>query len=151
MKIISGLSYLGCIITCYSQLLFVKEHRGTLCAGFQLFVTIGIFLASALSLVLNWCWLSVFALVLGVIVVILLAFVPETPGWLVAHKKEEAAIKAILWLTGSSDEKVDLDLKEIKANLAAQVHRGGVTDSVDLVGEHLINFEIVFFQLLVFM
>ena len=91
----------GCVLgpTYISEISEVST-RGTLGALFQLFLTVGIFLAFVLGSVLSY---TVLAIVCALIIVLFLAtfyWMPESPVWLVGERRKQDATVAMLVLRG---------------------------------------------------
>ncbi|CAK9800036.1 Facilitated trehalose transporter Tret1-2 homolog [Anthophora plagiata] len=98
----------GCVLgpTYISEIAEVST-RGTLGALFQLFLTVGIFLAFILGSVLNY---TTFAIVCAGIIVLFLGtfyWMPESPVWLVGQRRKQDATVALAALRGK-----DYDPKE---------------------------------------
>lgn len=91
----------GCVLgpTYISEISEVST-RGTLGALFQLFLTVGIFLAFVLGSVLSY---TMFALVCALIIVGFVAsfyWMPESPVWLVGKMEKRSALMALSVLRG---------------------------------------------------
>jgi len=93
--------------------------RGGLCSISSLAGSLGIFLAYLVGYALSWEWLAMFAVMLTALMVILMAFMPETPRWLLAHNKRHATIKVLIWLRGSEYDVAE-ECFEIENNLDQQ-------------------------------
>jgi len=93
--------------------------RGGLGSINQLAVTLGIFLAYLVGYALSWEWLAMFAVMLTALMVILMAFMPETRRWLLAHNKRHVAIRELEWLRGSEYDVAE-ECFEIESNLDQQ-------------------------------
>ncbi|CAH1267647.1 SLC2A6 [Branchiostoma lanceolatum] len=93
--------------------------RGLLGASFQLMVTIGILLVYVFGNFLHWRWLAVVCLIPAVILIIAMAFMPETPRWLLAKGRRPAAVTSLLWLRGP-DVDVEDECADIESNLQQQ-------------------------------
>lgn len=93
----------GCVLgpTYISEIAEVST-KGTLGAMFQLFLTVGIFVAFILGSVLSY---SLFALACAVIVVLFLLtfyWMPESPIWLVGQNRKQDAAAALSVLRGEN-------------------------------------------------
>lgn len=77
-----------------------KNLRGTLGAGFQLSVTVGVVLAYALGIALSWRWLAVVGIALSVMLALLMLVVPETPHYLLGCGETDKAYDSLRWLRG---------------------------------------------------
>ncbi|XP_019625170.1 PREDICTED: solute carrier family 2, facilitated glucose transporter member 8-like [Branchiostoma belcheri] len=93
--------------------------RGLLGASFQLMVTIGILLVYVFGNFLGWRWLAIVCLLPAVILIIAMAFMPETPRWLLAKGRRPAAVTSLLWLRGP-DVDVEDECADIESNLQQQ-------------------------------
>ncbi|XP_043584198.1 facilitated trehalose transporter Tret1-like [Bombus pyrosoma] len=111
----------GCVLgpTYISEISEVST-RGTLGALFQLFLTVGIFVAFILGSVLNYTML---ALVCALIVVFFLAtfyWMPESPVWLVNQNRKQEATSAMSVLRGEDyDPKQELNEMQKEAEASA--------------------------------
>ena len=65
----------------------------------------------------NWRWSAIAGVGPSACLVLLMAFMPETARWLLAHKKEERAEKTLKWLRGP-DVEIQDEIVEIKASLS---------------------------------
>eukprot|EP00698_Gefionella_okellyi_P016002 TRINITY_DN4554_c0_g1_i1.p2 TRINITY_DN4554_c0_g1~~TRINITY_DN4554_c0_g1_i1.p2 ORF type:complete len:493 (+),score=90.06 TRINITY_DN4554_c0_g1_i1:67-1479(+) len=74
--------------------------RGSLGSMGQLAVTIGTFIAYVLGLGIDFRWLARVGAFIPAILFALLFFVPESPRWLVANGKMDAAMAALVRLRG---------------------------------------------------
>jgi len=93
--------------------------RGGLGSIHQLAITFGIFLAYLVGYALSWEWLAMFPVMITVLMVISMAFMPETPRWLLAHNKQHVAIRELRWLRGSEYDVAE-ECSEIKTRLDQQ-------------------------------
>ncbi|XP_050481930.1 facilitated trehalose transporter Tret1-2 homolog isoform X2 [Bombus huntii] len=111
----------GCVLgpTYISEISEVST-RGTLGALFQLFLTVGIFVAFILGSVLNYTML---ALVCALIVAFFLAtfyWMPESPVWLVNQNRKQEATSAMSVLRGEDyDPKQELNEMQKEAEASA--------------------------------
>ncbi|XP_052773540.1 solute carrier family 2, facilitated glucose transporter member 8-like [Mya arenaria] len=69
--------------------------RGTLGAGVQLSITIGILAAYASGLSLTWSNMAVVGLVLSIVQLVASFLVPETPRWLLMNSTKVEAVRAL--------------------------------------------------------
>ncbi|KOC68302.1 Facilitated trehalose transporter Tret1 [Habropoda laboriosa] len=107
----------GCVVgpTYISEIAEVST-RGTLGALFQLFLTLGIFLAFVLGSVLNY---TTFAIVCAGIIVAFLAtfyWMPESPVWLVTQRRKQDATVALAAFRGQ-DYDPNQELNEMQRAL----------------------------------
>ncbi len=49
-----------------------------------------------------------------------MAFVPESPRWLILRGKEYSASKSLEWLRGRNDAAIDREIEKIKRDIAAK-------------------------------
>lgn len=122
-RFVSGLSIgaSSVVAPVYISEVAPPKYRGRMVISFQLNVVAGILVAYFSNYLLqgvggenDWRWM------LGVVAIPSLAFsilmlvTPETPRWLILYKKDEAAAKKVLELTGENAEQV---IAEIKATV----------------------------------
>ncbi|KAL4232111.1 major facilitator superfamily [Mactra antiquata] len=94
--------------------------RGTLGAGVQLSITIGILVAYATGITCSWSNMALVGLIPAVLTFFVLNFIPETPRWLLMNGRKQEAFMALKQLrhphADCEDECRDieegLDLKE---------------------------------------
>ncbi|HEX6922829.1 MAG TPA: sugar porter family MFS transporter, partial [Bacillales bacterium] len=90
--------------------------RGTLASLNQLMITIGILLAYIIDFLFTpiegWRWMLGLAVVPAIALVIGVAFMPESPRWLVKRKREKEA-REVMKLTRKGDE-IESEIREIK-------------------------------------
>lgn len=95
------------ITTTYLVEIASTDIRGTIGCLVQLLTCLGVFITFAIGAVVNWFTL---ALVCGLLMIpfgVALAFMPESPRFLVKKGKTSKALEVIQWLSG---ERVDPDL-----------------------------------------
>ena len=105
-----------------------KEYRGMLGTLLQLTTVGGLLLAYILGIWLRAYWLAVASMVPVTLMVISMAFMPETPRWLVKYSNEDEAFAALEWLRGQSPDNYS-EYKEIKETIEAQAEEKTVTIS----------------------
>ncbi|MCY1569079.1 sugar porter family MFS transporter [Staphylococcus pettenkoferi] len=119
-RFIIGLAVGGstAIVPVYLSEMAPTEHRGSLSSLNQLMITIGI-LASylvnyAFTPIEGWRWMLGLAVVPSLILLIGVAFMPESPRWLLEHRSEQAA-RDVMRLTFPEHEidKEIADMREI--------------------------------------
>ncbi|UYV71780.1 SLC2A8 [Cordylochernes scorpioides] len=75
--------------------------RGLLGSGMQLSVTVGVLLVYAVGVALPWSWLAYHCCIYSGASMLMLTFCPETPRWLISHHRQEEALQAIRFLSGT--------------------------------------------------
>jgi sugar porter (SP) family MFS transporter len=119
-RLVIGLAVGGstAIVPVYLSEMAPTEQRGSLSSLNQLMITIGI-LASylinyAFTPIDGWRWMLGLAVVPSLILLIGVAFMPESPRWLLEHKSEQAA-RDVMKMTFNESEinKEIADMKEI--------------------------------------
>ena len=119
-RLVIGLAVGGstAIVPVYLSEMAPTEQRGSLSSLNQLMITIGI-LASylinyAFTPIDGWRWMLGLAVIPSLILLIGVAFMPESPRWLLEHKSEQAA-RDVMKMTFNENEinKEIADMKEI--------------------------------------
>jgi sugar porter (SP) family MFS transporter len=108
------------------------KNRGKLVATFQFNIVFGILLAYLSNYLLNgmgeeaWRWMLGILTFPAILFIILMFFVPESPRWLMVHKKEYQKAREILQVSDPDgvDEAIDaihrsIDEEKQKVNLSA--------------------------------
>ena len=94
------------------------DHRGIITTQFQLILTIGIFSASLIAygfvtyVAHGWQYVQAFGAVPAIVMLLCATWVPESPKWLLAHGKQEAAT-AVLASLRSDDDNVDVEVQRL--------------------------------------
>jgi len=101
------LTGIGCGMVCVAAPLYITEiaHcelRGTLGAGIQLSIAIGILTAYCLGLFLGWRDLAIVGAAAPVIGFLLSLRVTESPRWLLSVGRKADASNVLVWLRGTS-------------------------------------------------
>jgi len=101
------LTGVGCGMVCVAAPLYVtetapRELRGTLGAGIQLSITIGILMVYCLGLVLSWRDLAIVGVAAPVVGLLLSLRVAESPRWLLSVGRRTDAVQVLHWLRGIS-------------------------------------------------
>jgi len=101
------LTGVGCGMVCVAAPLYVtetasRELRGTLGAGIQLSITVGILMVYCLGLVLSWRDLAIIGASAPVISLLLLLRSAESPRWLLSASRRTDAKNVLIWLRGTS-------------------------------------------------
>ncbi|KYH14053.1 glucose transporter GlcP [Staphylococcus kloosii] len=117
-RFIIGLAVGGSMATVpvYLSEMAPTEFRGSLGSLNQLMITIGILAAYLVNYAFAdmeaWRWMVGLAVVPSVILLVGIAFMPESPRWLLEHKGENAARK-VMKITFDEKE-IDKEMKEMK-------------------------------------
>ena len=86
-------------------------------------ITIGILAAYLVNYAFadmeGWRWMLGLAVVPSVILLIGIAFMPESPRWLLEHKSEKAA-RDVMKITFNDDKEINTEIKEMKEIAALQ-------------------------------
>jgi MFS family permease len=107
------------------------KARGWIVSLFQLAVTAGIVFAYIVDYAFanveaGWRWMLGLAVAPAVVFGTGMVFLPETPRWLIRSGQHEIARRVLLRIREAAD--VDLEMSEIAASLAQQLHRGTWAD-----------------------
>ncbi|HLR19262.1 MAG TPA: sugar porter family MFS transporter [Staphylococcus sp.] len=119
-RLVIGLAVGGstAIVPVYLSEMAPTEQRGSLSSLNQLMITIGILssylINYAFTPIEGWRWMLGLAIVPSIILLVGVAFMPESPRWLLEHRSEKAA-RDVMKLTFSTTEidKEIADMKEI--------------------------------------
>ncbi|GEQ05795.1 sugar porter family MFS transporter [Staphylococcus gallinarum] len=119
-RLVIGLAVGGstAIVPVYLSEMAPTEQRGSLSSLNQLMITIGILssylINYAFTPIEGWRWMLGLAVLPSLILLMGVAFMPESPRWLLEHKSEKAA-RDVMRLTFSESEidKEIADMKEI--------------------------------------
>ncbi|MDG0844019.1 sugar porter family MFS transporter [Staphylococcus equorum] len=119
-RLVIGLAVGGstAIVPVYLSEMAPTEQRGSLSSLNQLMITIGILssylINYAFTPIEGWRWMLGLAIVPSIILLIGVAFMPESPRWLLEHRSEKAA-RDVMKLTFKHSEidKEIADMKEI--------------------------------------
>ena len=101
------LTGVGCGMICVAAPLYItetapRELRGTLGAGIQLSLTIGILMVYCLGLGLGWRDLAIVGAAAPVISLLLATRVVESPRWLLSVGRRADALNVMVWLRDTS-------------------------------------------------
>ncbi|XP_043914747.1 solute carrier family 2, facilitated glucose transporter member 8 [Protopterus annectens] len=96
--------------------------RGTLGSCVQLMVVTGIMGSYVAGLGLDWRWLAVVGCFPPFFMAVFMCFMPETPRFLLAQKKQLEAITALQFLRGPLVDH-ELECRQIEANFSEQENR----------------------------
>lgn len=117
-RIVIGLAVGGstAIVPVYLSEMAPTDSRGSLSSLNQLMITIGILssylINYAFAGIEGWRWMLGLAVVPSLILLIGVAFMPESPRWLLEHRGEKAARK-VMQLTFPANE-IDKEIAEMK-------------------------------------
>lgn len=115
-----GVGVVAVAVPLYVAEIVPANDRGKYMTFFQLLLTFGIVLAYFVDLIFtpSGNWRAMFALVLlpALILFVGMLFLPESPRWLIANKKEQHA-RAILLRIRQSAHDAENDIRTIKASL----------------------------------
>jgi SP family arabinose:H+ symporter-like MFS transporter len=125
-RLLSGLGVGSVLVAApmYIAELAPPALRGRMITVTQLFIVLGIFLASASNLLIlrleqysqdNWRWMLGIGVVPAVIYLFATLFVPESPRWHAMHGRMEAARRILARIRGASS--ADRELGEVCASL----------------------------------
>lgn len=124
-RFLSGLSIgaSSVVAPVYISEIAPPKYRGRMVISFQLNVVAGIMLAYFSNYLLqglggeqDWRWMLGVVAVPSLLFSILMLFTPETPRWLVLYKKDAAAAKKVLALTGdATDEMISAIQQSVSA------------------------------------
>ena len=92
------------------------KYRGGLGSINQLAITIGIFLAYLVGILVPWRWTAIFGIAVVSFMTVLMLFMPETPRWLLATGKKGKATEQLRWLRGPNYD-VEEECYEVETNL----------------------------------
>ncbi|BGP10957.1 Plasma membrane low glucose sensor [Rhodotorula toruloides] len=128
-RIFAGLGIGGtsCLVPVYQSETAPKHLRGAVVGGYQLLITVGLFIAAVIvNGTKNRMDISCYAIPIGLqfiwvaILVVGLAILPESPRYLIAAGRDEAAQDALSWILRAP---VESDIVgEHYAEIAASVH-----------------------------
>ena len=93
-----------------------KELRGTLGAGVQLGITVGILLAYVLGTLLTWQHLALLSAFFAVVQLLQSTRIPETPRYLLMRDRKQEALQSLAWLRGPVAD-IDEECRDIEENL----------------------------------
>ncbi|XP_065212661.1 facilitated trehalose transporter Tret1-like isoform X2 [Planococcus citri] len=116
-----GLAYIGEITQ--------PKIRGILTSFANINVTVGLLIEFFLGSVLDWRTAVAVSAVFPLISIVLIAFIPDSPVWLLSKDRKDEALQALCWLRGwVSEDKVKAEFDELCRYTEASRFRG-VKDS----------------------
>ncbi|XP_052752916.1 facilitated trehalose transporter Tret1-2 homolog [Galleria mellonella] len=80
------------------------KYRGFFLAGVSLAIAVGIFVAHLIGTFIAWKWTATICCLFPVLTAVLLAFIPESPTWLISKGNIEKGAQSFNWLRGYSEE-----------------------------------------------
>ncbi|XP_070534231.1 solute carrier family 2, facilitated glucose transporter member 8-like isoform X2 [Ptychodera flava] len=108
------------VVPVYLAEISTAARRGLLGACFQVAVTMGILLAYLMGYAgLNYIWLALIGAIIPSLMVVLMAFMPETPRYLLSKNRRNDALVTLSYLRGTGVD-VDDECCEIESNLDQQ-------------------------------
>lgn len=111
---VGNASYVGPL---YISEMAPQKHRGALVALNQLAIVIGILLSYIVdyyfSFTSNWRWMLGFGVFPGILLLLGMLYLPESPRWLISNRMEEKA-RRILRRIRESNQKVEAEIADIK-------------------------------------
>lgn len=126
-----GIGLASIVVPMYISEVSPKKHRGVLTSFYQVAITLGILVIyfvnfrisemgdSAWHVSMGWRFMLGSEVIPAVLFIVLLAFIPETPRWLVLNGKVEQA-KGVLSKIGSKSNEVIDQINEIKGTVDDQ-------------------------------
>ncbi|XP_041983520.1 facilitated trehalose transporter Tret1-2 homolog [Aricia agestis] len=87
-------------------------YRGLFLSVISLAIAIGIFFTHCIGTWVHWQWAAMICGLVPILSALLLAFVPESPVWLISKQKVEEGVKSFHWYRGY-DEEAKLELSSI--------------------------------------
>ncbi|SCS80643.1 glucose transporter GlcP [Staphylococcus caeli] len=117
-RLVIGLAVGGstAIVPVYLSEMAPTEQRGSLSSLNQLMITIGILSSYLINLAFTpiegWRWMLGLAIVPSLILLVGVAFMPESPRWLLEHRSEKAA-RDVMKLT-FKDYEIDKEIADMK-------------------------------------
>jgi len=131
-RFVTGLSIglLSLVVTLYQSEIAPPELRGALTTLYQCMITFGILVAAVLDLALvhrenGWRAAILVQLIPGVLLVVGMYFLPNSPRWLAQQNRKEEALEVLVGLRG--EERASTELDEIVADLAETAKFGEPT------------------------
>lgn len=76
--------------------------RGGLSSINQLFINVGVLIAYLVGLRLSWRWTAILPVMFCAVLVLLMAFMPESPRWLLANNQRHKALLVLALLRGEN-------------------------------------------------
>lgn len=115
-----GVGIASVVVPMYLSELAPKRIRGKLTSLMQLLVTVGIFLAYVVNYALHfaaaWRWMIGLGVVPAVLLMAGIALQPESPRWLVMHRRPKDAHRVLRSLRGQ-EQAADEELAEIEQSV----------------------------------
>lgn len=98
------------------------KYRGFLLAAISTAISLGILITHILGTFLHWKTTAIVCSFFPLLCFVLIAFVPESPSWLLSHDREEEAEISFRWLRGF-DEAANDELQGMLARHKAVGHK----------------------------
>ncbi|RWS20875.1 solute carrier family 2: facilitated glucose transporter member 8-like protein, partial [Leptotrombidium deliense] len=102
-----------CPHRCKSLKLHLRKLAAFFGSGFQLWVTIGVFLVYVKGIYLPWSWLAVSNTIYPIVLLVMLCFLPESPVFLMKKKLYLEATDSLLFLFGNNSDLTNPSLYSI--------------------------------------
>ena len=99
----SGMGLHLSVVTVYISEIATTDMRGLLGCLVQIMGCSGIIASFCAGVLLDWKWLAAFNGVFVLPFAGLVAFVPESPRWLLMKGRQFSAVRALEWLRGKDD------------------------------------------------
>ncbi|XP_073969045.1 facilitated trehalose transporter Tret1-like isoform X2 [Rhodnius prolixus] len=117
-RVILGLASGAYSVACpmYTNEISEVEIRGTLGTYFQLQITIGILLSYVIGAVVDVYWLSVICAIIPILTSVLMAFMPETPYYLLMKNDVQKARQSLQKLRGKKYN-IDGEIEQFQATI----------------------------------
>lgn len=126
-RLIGGLSIgaSSVVAPVYISEIAPPQYRGRMVISFQMNIVLGILIAYVSNYLLegganDWRWMLGIVAIPSLLFSVLMLFTPETPRWLLLHKKDEVAARKVLAIT---DPEVDAAVEAIQKS-AEHDHKG---------------------------
>lgn len=112
---------MSCPIIMVSANIYVSEIspanvRALLVSLNQMFMQLGVLSSYVAGTFIHWNWLTIVCAAPSVLMTLLLAFLPETPRWLLMKGRTDEAIKALNWFR-HNEIKVTSEIQDIQRSL----------------------------------
>ncbi len=110
------------------------QRRDTLGSFLAVFISIGITLVYALGALFQWQVVSWIFVALAGLMVVSLAFIPESPHWLVHKGYRDEAVEALKWLRGQDFDVTD-EVNDLETALARNDKNASKSSILSMIAE----------------